>query len=99
MEYRDAVISVADQNFVGIEDGLIGSNVLGEFLVTLDFGGQVRLIHCRVFTLAMSFRITRWRGDGEREERVSVRTFAAGAVRVGNQPTACSCWTRARRVR
>lgn len=44
VEYRDAVISVADQNFVGIGDGLIGSNVLGEFLITLDFaGGKLRL--------------------------------------------------------
>jgi predicted aspartyl protease len=44
VEYRDAVISVADQTFVGIEDGLIGSNVLGEFLITLDFaGGKLRL--------------------------------------------------------
>ena len=44
VEYRDAAISVADQNFVGIEDGLIGSNVLGEFLITLDFaGGKLRL--------------------------------------------------------
>jgi tetratricopeptide (TPR) repeat protein len=44
VEYRDAVISVADQSFVGIEDGLIGSNMLGEFLVTLDFaGGKLRL--------------------------------------------------------
>jgi len=44
LEYRDAVISVADQSFVGIEDGLIGSNVLGEFLITLDFaGGKLRL--------------------------------------------------------
>jgi predicted aspartyl protease len=44
VEYRDAVISVADQNFVGIEDGLIGSNELGEFLITLDFaGGKLRL--------------------------------------------------------
>ncbi|MGB6941884.1 MAG: aspartyl protease family protein [Bryobacteraceae bacterium] len=42
--YRDAVISVADQSFVGIEDGLIGANVLGEFLITLDFaGGKLRL--------------------------------------------------------
>jgi predicted aspartyl protease len=39
VEYRDAAVSVADQNFIGIEDGLIGSNVLGEFLITLDFGG------------------------------------------------------------
>jgi tetratricopeptide (TPR) repeat protein len=44
VEYRDAVISVADQSFIGIEDGLIGSNVLGEFLITLDFGaGKLRL--------------------------------------------------------
>jgi predicted aspartyl protease len=42
--YRDAVISVADQSFVGIEDGLIGANVLSEFLITLDFaGGKLRL--------------------------------------------------------
>jgi predicted aspartyl protease len=44
LEYHDAVISVADQSFVGIEDGLIGSNVLGDFLMTLDFaGGKLRL--------------------------------------------------------
>jgi predicted aspartyl protease len=44
VEYHDAVISVADQSFIGIEDGLIGSNVLGEFLITLDFaGGKMRL--------------------------------------------------------
>ncbi len=42
--YRDAVISVADQSFIGIEDGLIGANVLGEFLITLDFAaGKLRL--------------------------------------------------------
>ncbi len=44
VEYRDAVISVADQSFIGIEDGLIGSNVLDEFLITLDFrAGKLRL--------------------------------------------------------
>ncbi len=44
VKYRDALISVADQSFVGIEDGLIGSNVLGEFLITLDFAsGKLRL--------------------------------------------------------
>lgn len=44
VDYRDAVISVADQGFIGIEDGLIGSNVLGEFLITLDFAaGKLRL--------------------------------------------------------
>jgi predicted aspartyl protease len=44
VEYSDAVINVADQSFVGIEDGLIGANVLAEFLITLDFGaGKLRL--------------------------------------------------------
>jgi predicted aspartyl protease len=42
--YRDAVINVADQSFIGIEDGLIGSNVMNEFLITLDFAaGKLRL--------------------------------------------------------
>lgn len=40
VEYRDALISVADQNFVGIEDGLIGANVMDEFQITLDFGAR-----------------------------------------------------------
>jgi predicted aspartyl protease len=40
VEYRDALISVADQNFVGIEDGLIGANVMDEFQMTLDFGAK-----------------------------------------------------------
>jgi predicted aspartyl protease len=40
VEYRDALISVADQNFVGIEDGLIGTNVMDEFQMTLDFGAR-----------------------------------------------------------
>jgi predicted aspartyl protease len=44
LEYSNAVISVAEQSFVGIEDGLIGSNVLAEFLITLDFAaGKLRL--------------------------------------------------------
>jgi predicted aspartyl protease len=44
VEYRDAAISVGDQSFVGIEDGLIGSNVFSEFLITLDFArGKLRL--------------------------------------------------------
>ena len=37
VEYRDALISVADQDAIGPVDGLIGTNVLGDFLVTLDF--------------------------------------------------------------
>lgn len=40
VEYRDALISVADQNFVGIQDGLIGTNVMDEFQMTLDFGAK-----------------------------------------------------------
>ena len=44
VEYRDALISVADQNMAGIQDGLIGSNVFAEFLITLDFaGGKLHL--------------------------------------------------------
>jgi tetratricopeptide (TPR) repeat protein len=44
VEYRDALIRVADQNMAGIEDGLIGSNVFADFLITLDFaGGKLRL--------------------------------------------------------
>jgi hypothetical protein len=44
VEYRNALISVAGQNMEGIEDGLIGSNVFSEFLITLDFvGGRLRL--------------------------------------------------------
>ncbi|MGP0076439.1 MAG: aspartyl protease family protein [Bryobacteraceae bacterium] len=44
VEYRDAVISVADQAFEEIEDGLIGTNVMDEFQITLDFaGGKMRL--------------------------------------------------------
>jgi tetratricopeptide (TPR) repeat protein len=44
VEYSDAVVNVAGQSFVGIEDGLIGSNVLSEFLITLDFAaGKLRL--------------------------------------------------------
>ena len=42
--YREALIRVADQSFVGIEDGLIGANVLSDFLITLDFAnGKLRL--------------------------------------------------------
>jgi predicted aspartyl protease len=44
VEYRDALISVTEQTIPGIEDGLIGSDVFFEFLITLDFaGGKLRL--------------------------------------------------------
>ncbi len=38
--YRNAVISVADQNSVDIVDGLIGTEVMNEFQITLDFAGR-----------------------------------------------------------
>jgi predicted aspartyl protease/Tfp pilus assembly protein PilF len=44
VEYRNALISVAGQSMEGIQDGLIGSNVFSEFLITLDFAdGKLRL--------------------------------------------------------
>jgi predicted aspartyl protease len=44
VELRDALISVSSQDSIGTADGLIGTNVFAEFLVTLDFTGrQVRL--------------------------------------------------------
>ncbi|HEX5229061.1 MAG TPA: aspartyl protease family protein [Bryobacteraceae bacterium] len=43
VEYRNAVIAVAGEN-VGLEDGLIGTNVMDEFQMTLDFAaGKLRL--------------------------------------------------------
>jgi predicted aspartyl protease len=44
VEYHDALISVGDQNYMGIQDGLIGTNVMDEFQLTLDFArGKLRL--------------------------------------------------------
>ncbi len=44
VEYRNAPISVSSQALAGVQDGLIGSNVLAEFLITVDFaGGKLRL--------------------------------------------------------
>jgi tetratricopeptide (TPR) repeat protein len=40
VEFHDAVINVSNQEFVDIEDGLIGTNVFSEFLVTLDFASK-----------------------------------------------------------
>lgn len=40
VEYRDALINVVDQDSVGPADGLIGTNLFGEFLVTVDFAGR-----------------------------------------------------------
>ena len=38
--YRNVPVSVSNQTFTGLQDGLIGSNVLGDFLITLDFPGR-----------------------------------------------------------
>jgi predicted aspartyl protease len=44
VEFRDAVIRVMDQDLPTGEDGLIGTNVFSDFLVTLDFAaGKLRL--------------------------------------------------------
>ncbi len=44
VEFRDALISVSNQDSVGPVDGLIGTNVFAQFLVTLDFmAGKLRL--------------------------------------------------------
>jgi predicted aspartyl protease len=40
VEIRDALINVSNQEFVDIEDGLIGTNVFSEFLVGLDFAAK-----------------------------------------------------------
>ncbi|HLG95690.1 MAG TPA: aspartyl protease family protein [Bryobacteraceae bacterium] len=41
IEYRDPLISVADQDTVGLADGLIGTNMFSEFLITLDFSAKI----------------------------------------------------------
>ena len=44
VEFRDALISISNQDSVGPVDGLIGTNVFAQFLVTLDFlTGKLRL--------------------------------------------------------
>jgi tetratricopeptide (TPR) repeat protein len=76
VEYRDALISVAEQNMVGIEDGLIGSNVFSEFLITLDFGGgRLRLDP-----------LPGYRPGGEPEDRVEIPEMrdAARVFRFGH---------------
>ncbi len=40
VEYRDALISVVDQDSVNSADGLIGTDVFRDFLVTVDFAGR-----------------------------------------------------------
>jgi predicted aspartyl protease len=44
VEFHDALISVSNQDSIGPVDGLIGTNVFAQFLVTLDFmTGKLRL--------------------------------------------------------
>ncbi|HYL37003.1 MAG TPA: aspartyl protease family protein [Bryobacteraceae bacterium] len=40
IEFHDALVGVSGQDFVGAEDGLIGTDVFADFLVTLDFAAQ-----------------------------------------------------------
>jgi len=40
VEFGDALVQVSNQTFEDIQDGLIGTNVFSEFLVTLDFAGR-----------------------------------------------------------
>ena len=40
VEFKDALIKVSNQETVGTADGLIGTDVFSQFLVTLDFGAQ-----------------------------------------------------------
>ena len=100
--YRDAVISVADQSFVGIEDGLIGANVLGEFLITLDFaGGKLRLDPLPGYHPGEEFGDRTVSPQMENcDARVSVRAFAAGAGTGGQCGViGCLCWIPERRTR
>jgi len=40
LEFRDCVVSVSDKGSVADEDGLIGADVLGAYLIDLDFPGM-----------------------------------------------------------
>jgi tetratricopeptide (TPR) repeat protein len=42
--FQNALISVSNQEFVDIEDGLIGTNVFSQFLVTIDFAAKTLLL-------------------------------------------------------
>ena len=40
VQFRDALINVSNQEFVDIEDGLIGTDVFSQFIVTMDFAAR-----------------------------------------------------------
>jgi predicted aspartyl protease len=40
VEFHDAVIKVSNQEFVDIQDGLIGTDVFSQFLITMDFAAK-----------------------------------------------------------
>jgi len=40
VEYRDAIVNVADRDIPDVEDGLIGADVFSDFLVTIDFAAR-----------------------------------------------------------
>ncbi len=41
VEFRDALIKVSNQEFVDIQDGLIGTDVFSQFIVTMDFAAKM----------------------------------------------------------
>jgi predicted aspartyl protease len=41
VQLQNAVINVSNQEFVDIQDGLIGTNVFSEFIVTMDFRAKI----------------------------------------------------------
>ena len=44
LEYRDAIVNVADRDIPDVEDGLIGADVFSDFLVTIDFAARRLLL-------------------------------------------------------
>lgn len=46
LEFRDALVSVTDQELPDIQDGLIGTDVFSDFLMTLDFAAQKLRLEC-----------------------------------------------------
>ena len=70
VEFRDALINVSNQDSVGPADGLIGTNVFAQFLVSLDFtAGKLRLDQLPGYHP----------GDNELHDRVAVEQPAHSA--------------------
>ena len=45
IEFRDALVNVSNQESVGTADGLIGTDVFSQFLITLDFSAKKLALH------------------------------------------------------